>query len=46
MSDTTDLELLDDDASSARMGRMGSRVFDSIRQAIVQLKLRPGNLLS
>src|SRR5690348_13160727 len=45
MTDTADLEALEDDAS-ARMGRMGSRVFDSIRQAIVQLKLRPGNLLS
>ena len=40
-----DLSLLDEDAS-ARSGRMGSRVFDAIRQAIVQLKLRPGNLLS
>ena len=46
MSDTTDLELLGDDAAAARLGSMGSRVFDSIRQAIVQLKLRPGNLLS
>ena len=43
MSD--ELELLEEDAS-ARAGRMGSRVFDSIRQAIVQLKLRPGTLLS
>ena len=33
MSDTAELELLEDDASSARMGRMGSRVFDSIRPA-------------
>ncbi len=46
MSDTTELELLAEDPTSARMGRMGSRVFDSIRQAIVHLKLTPGNLLS
>ena len=46
MSVTDELELLDEDTSSLRMGRMGSRVFDAIRQAIVQLKLRPGNLLS
>jgi DNA-binding GntR family transcriptional regulator len=46
MSLSDELELLDEDTSSARMGRMGSRVFDAIRQAIVQLKLRPGNLLS
>ncbi len=43
MSD--ELELLEEDVS-ARAGRMGSRVFDSVRQAIVQLKLRPGTLLS
>ena len=46
MSVTDELELLDEDTSSLRMGRRGSRVFDAIRQAIVQLKLRPGNLLS
>jgi DNA-binding GntR family transcriptional regulator len=45
MSLTEELELLDEDAS-VRAGRMGSRVFDAIRQAIVQLRLRPGNLLS
>jgi DNA-binding GntR family transcriptional regulator len=33
----------DDDA---RQGTRGNRVFDAIRQAIVQLQLRPGNLLS
>lgn len=41
-----DLEQLEDDASAARLGRMSSRVFDSLRLAIVQLRLRPGNLLS
>jgi DNA-binding GntR family transcriptional regulator len=46
MSLTDELTLLEDDGSAARLGRMGSRVFDAIRQAIVQLKLRPGNLLS
>jgi GntR family transcriptional regulator, rspAB operon transcriptional repressor len=30
----------------ARQGTRGNRVFDVIRQAIVQLQLRPGNLLS
>ena len=30
----------------ARQGTRGNRVFDEIRQAIVQLRLRPGNLLS
>lgn len=40
-----ELELPNEDLSP-RAGRMGSRVFDAIRQAIVQLKLRPGNLLS
>ncbi len=41
-----ELDLLEEDAAAARLGRMGSRVFDSLRQAIVQLRLRPGNLLS
>lgn len=45
MSLSEELELLDEDAS-VRAGRMGSRVFDALRQAIVQLRLRPGNLLS
>ena len=31
---------------AARQGTRGNRVFDAIRQAIVQLQLRPGNLLS
>ena len=46
MSVADELTLLDEDITSARMGRMGSRVFDAIRQAIVQLKFRPGYLLS
>jgi DNA-binding GntR family transcriptional regulator len=46
MSVSDELTLLDEDITSARMGRMGSRVFDAIRQAIVQLKFRPGYLLS
>ena len=29
-----------------RQGTMGTRVFDALRQAIVELKLKPGNLLS
>ena len=34
------------DAAEARLATRGNRVFDAIRQAIVQLQLRPGNLLS
>jgi len=45
MSAPTELDLLEDDAS-ARLGRMGMRVFDAVRQAIVQLRFLPGNLLS
>lgn len=41
-----ELELLEEDPASVRMGRMGTRVFDAVRQAIVQLRFRPGNLLS
>ncbi len=41
-----ELSLLEDDPGAARVGRMGTRVFDAIRQAIVQLHFRPGNLLS
>lgn len=32
--------------ADARQATRGNRVFDAIRQAIVQLQLRPGNLLS
>jgi DNA-binding GntR family transcriptional regulator len=42
----TELELLEEDAAAARLGRMSNRVFDAVKQAIVQLKFRPGNLLS
>jgi DNA-binding GntR family transcriptional regulator len=45
MTEPIELSPLEDDPN-ARAGRMGSRVFDALRQAIVQLKLRPGNPLS
>lgn len=34
------------DAAQVRLATRGNRVFDTIRQAIVQLQLRPGNVLS
>jgi DNA-binding GntR family transcriptional regulator len=37
---------LEDEAPGLRQATMGSRVFDVLRQAIVQLQLRPGDLLS
>ncbi len=37
---------LEDDPSLLRQATMSVRVFDALRQAIVQLQLRPGNLLS
>lgn len=37
---------LEDDASRSRQTTMSARVFDALRQAIVQLQLIPGNLLS
>lgn len=37
---------LDDEMPRQRQGTMGTRVFDALRQSIVQLQLRPGNLLS
>jgi DNA-binding GntR family transcriptional regulator len=46
MASDPDLSVLDDDTASLRIGRMGTRVFDTLRQAIVQLRLKPGNLLS
>ncbi len=46
MSVSAELELLEEDVHSSRMGRVGTRVFDTVRQAIVQLKFRPGYLLS
>lgn len=45
MTHAPELDLLDDD-NAASLGRMGSRVFDTVRQAIVQLRFRPGYLLS
>ena len=45
MTHAPELDLLDDD-NAASIGRMGSRVFDTVRQAIVQLRFRPGYLLS
>jgi DNA-binding GntR family transcriptional regulator len=43
----TALPLLDDEAGTRlRPVTMGSRAFDAVRQAIVQLQLRPGHLLS
>jgi len=45
MTDPVELSPLEDDPA-ARAGRMGNRVFDALRQAIVQLRLRPGNPLS
>ena len=37
---------IDDDGARTRPGTIGNRVFDAVRQAIVQLQLRPGNSLS
>jgi DNA-binding GntR family transcriptional regulator len=43
---TDDMLTLDDTSPRLRQGTMGTRVFDALLQAIVQLQLRPGNLLS
>ena len=43
---TLDFEFSSLGGEQARQGTRGNRVFDAIRQAIVQLRLRPGNLLS
>lgn len=40
------LESLKDDSNRQRRATMGFRVFEHLRGAIVQLQLRPGNLLS
>src|SRR5690606_15051103 len=37
---------LDEEGMRGRPGTIGNRVFDAVRQAIVQLQLRPGNSLS
>jgi DNA-binding GntR family transcriptional regulator len=42
----SELPLLEDDSRTRRQATMGSRVFDTLRQAIVQLQLRPGDPLS
>lgn len=41
-----ELAMLEDDSRRLRQATMGSRVFENIRSAIVQLQLRPGNPLS
>ncbi|MEO8756727.1 MAG: GntR family transcriptional regulator [Devosia sp.] len=46
MTASGELDLLEEDADSAKLGRVGTRVFDAVRAAIVQLRFRPGNLLS
>lgn len=40
------LDALSDDGARSRQATMGHRVFETLQQAIVQLQLRPGNLLS
>lgn len=40
------LNTLDEDSARLRQATMGYRVFEALKQAIVQLQLRPGNLLS
>ena len=45
MTDTMLLSL-DEDAPRIRQATMGNRVFDALRQAIVQLQLKPGDILS
>lgn len=46
MSLTFQLNTLKDDASRMRQATIGHRVFEALKLAIVQLQLRPGNLLS
>jgi DNA-binding GntR family transcriptional regulator len=46
MSLEVELDLLPDDSQRVRQATMGTRVFEALRQAIVQLQLRPGNPLS
>lgn len=40
------LNALDEDSARLRQATMGYRVYEALKQAIVQLQLRPGNLLS
>lgn len=46
MSMPSELDLLPEDSARMRQATMGTRVFEALRQAIVQLQLRPGNPLS
>lgn len=46
MSTVFELPDLDEDAPRVRASTVGNRAFDVLRQAIVQLRLRPGHLLS
>jgi Transcriptional regulators len=46
MNIQSELDLLPDDSARVRQATMGTRVFEALRQAIVQLQLRPGNPLS
>lgn len=41
-----ELALLPDNSQRMRQATMGTRVFEALRQAIIQLQLRPGNPLS
>ena len=43
---TFEMLSLDDDTPRMRQATMGNRVFDALRQSIVNLQLKPGNLLS
>jgi DNA-binding GntR family transcriptional regulator len=46
MNTQLQLELIAEDSARMRQATMGTRVFEALRQAIVQLQLRPGNPLS
>lgn len=46
MSMPSELDLLPEDSARIRQATMGTRVFEALRQAIVQLQLKPGNPLS
>lgn len=46
MNIAPELALLPDDSRRMRQATIGNRVFEALRQAIVQLQLRPGNPLS
>lgn len=40
------LDALEDESARLRQGTIGYRVFEALKQGVVQLHLRPGNLLS